>query len=104
MRNQKNTPATNTNADTNTFTMTGVLESVYDGKSYNYITLRVNTNTTNPKTGQPYYNKFTIAAKPDVELFDDETLVTITGIIKTFYNRTTERSVITLEALSVSNS
>ena len=70
-----------------TFTMCGVVSDVYEGKKYNYLTVNVDGDNINPKTGKPYYNTFRVQCEKSVALPLDESPATITGRMSSFFDR-----------------
>lgn len=86
---------TNTNKTTgvqghNTaFAMVGTITNVYEGKKYNYINIKVHP------TSEQYYSNFTVTAPTNIELYDDGTDVSITGVIKSFFDREAQKTTYT---------
>ena len=64
-RASKNNTSTNKNACTATATISGTLKEVYDGKKYDYATIRVDHNYDD------YYDMFKVACGKSFELLDD---------------------------------
>lgn len=86
---EANTQATNHVA---TVRIIGELADVYEGKTHNYLTIKVNRKDINPKTKQPYYDNIKVTATPDIELFDDGTTVEISGEIRQYFDSAISRS------------
>lgn len=84
-----------------TFTMMGTIADVYDGKKYNYITINVDSENINPKTGKPYYNTFRVACEKSIALPFDEAPATVSGTISSFFDRDKQRTDISFYAESV---
>ena len=94
-----------TKANTNhkaTVSIVGILTDVYEGKTNNYLTIKVNREDINPKTKEPYYDNIKVTATPDIELFDDGTEVEITGTIRQYFDSAISRSTMYIVADSVS--
>ena len=86
---------TSTQAETNhkaTVTIVGELTDVYEGKTNNYLTIRVDREELNPKTKKPYYDNIKVTATKDMELYDDGTTVEITGSIRQYFDSAISRS------------
>lgn len=98
-KTNKSTVETNHRAE---FIIEGVLTSVFEGKNKNYLDIRVDTNQTNPNTGKPYYNLYSVSVEKNVELFDDNTPVKITGTVNTFFDRETKKTTTYLTGETVS--
>lgn len=95
----------NTNKATNSnvadFCIIGELTDVYEGSKKNYLTIKVESDETNPKTKQPYYNLLKVTADKDIELYDDGTIVKIGGTISSYFDKAVNRSTMILTAGSV---
>lgn len=76
---------TGTQGHSTAFAMVGTITNVYEGKKYNYITIKVHP------TGEQYYNNFTVTAPTDIELYDDGTDVSITGVINSFFDKESKK-------------
>ena len=85
-----------------TVTIRGILSDVYEGKTNNYLTIKVNRDDINPKTKEPYYDNIKVTAAPDIELFDDGTEVEIVGTIRQYFDSAISRSTMYIVADSVS--
>lgn len=87
-----------------TCTIIGVLTDVYEGAKKNYAAIRIDTENINPNTNKPYYNTMSIGFDKAVELPSDECEVTITGNIRTFFDKDKQRSETYIDGIScVSN-
>lgn len=87
--------------DCATFYFKGVVDGdPYEGKKYNYINLRVNTENVNPKTGDPYYNTYSVACDPSIELANGDA-VQIVGNIGSFFDRDKKQTVYSFYALEI---
>lgn len=84
-----------------TVTIRGILSDVYEGKTNNYVTIKVNRDDINPKTKEPYYDNIKVTAAPDIELFDDGTEVEIVGTIRQYFDSAISRSTMYIVAESV---
>lgn len=84
-----------------TFRVIGILTSVYEGKNNNYLTIKVYREDINPKTKEPYYDNIKVTASPDIELFDDNTTIEVTGTVRQYFDTQTVRSIMVLVADSV---
>lgn len=80
----------------------GILSDVYEGKTNNYLTIKVNRDDINPKTKEPYYDNIKVTATPDIELFDDGTEVEIVGTIRQRFDTAISRTTMYIVAVSVS--
>lgn len=80
----------------------GILSDVYEGKTNNYLTIKVNRDDMNPKTKEPYYDNIKVTAAPEIELFDDGTEVEIRGTIRQYFDCAISRSTMYIVADSVS--
>lgn len=91
---KKNTaPTTAPTNDRATFYFKGVVDGdPYEGKKYNYINLRVDTENVNPKTGDPYYNTYSVACDPSIELENGDR-VQIVGVIASYFDRDKKQTV-----------
>lgn len=85
-----------------TVAIRGILSDVYEGKTNNYLTVKVNRDDINPKTKEHYYDNIKVTATPDIELFDDGTEVEIFGTIRQYFDSAISRSTMYIVAESVS--
>lgn len=95
------TAKTNTRAETNHLsrvTIVGELAEVYEGKSNNYLTIRVDRDDVNPKTKKPYYDNIKVTVSPDIELFDDGTTIKVEGTIRQYFDSDLSRSIMYIVA------
>lgn len=87
--------------DRATFYFKGIVDGdPYEGKKYNYINLRVNTENVNPKTGDPYYNTYSIACDPSAEIENGDS-VQIVGNIASYFDRDKRQTVYTFYASQI---
>lgn len=73
-------------------TIIGVITDIFEGAKKNYATVRIDTDNINPNTNKPYYNTMSIGFDKSVELPADECEVTITGEIRTFFDKDRQRT------------
>lgn len=79
MARKNNTQAnTNKNACTATATISGILNDVYEGKKYDYATIRVNHDYDD------YYDLFRVACGKSFELPDDGEFITLNCVMKNY--------------------
>lgn len=99
---KKNTkPETVPTNDRATFYFKGVVDGdPYEGKKYNYINVKVDTENVNPKTGDPYYNTYSVACDPSIELADGDA-VQIVGTIGSYFDRDKKQTVYSFYASEV---
>lgn len=101
----RTTSKANTNKVANSnvadFKIIGELTDVYEGSKKNYLTIKVESDETNPKTKQPYYNLLKVTADKDIELYDDGTIVEIGGAISSYFDKAVNRSTMILTAGNV---
>lgn len=105
-RTKANSKANATPAKTDDYcvvSICGELTDVYEGKNANYLTIKVNRDEINDKTGEPFYNLYKVNADKNIELFDDGTRVVVSGTIATYFDRTANRSTMFIVANSVSS-
>ena len=95
--NTNNTGTTNA-AD---FNIRGTLTDVYEGKKNNYLTIKVNGDNVNPKTNEPYYSVIKVTAAKDIELYDDGTVIDVTGAISSYFDKDVQRTSLILTARNV---
>lgn len=87
--------------DRATFYFKGVVDGdPYEGKKYNYINLRVDTENVNPKTGDPYYNTYSVACDPSIELAAGDR-VQIVGTIGSYFDRDKKQTVYSFYASEI---
>lgn len=79
----------------------GELTDVYEGKTANYLTIKVNRDEVNPKTKEPYYNLYKVNAAKDIELYDDGTIIEVSGTIATFFDKEINRTTMYIVADTV---
>lgn len=72
----------------------------YEGKKYNYINVKVDTENVNPKTGDPYYNTYSVACDPSIELTAGDA-VQIVGTIASYFDRDKKQTVYSFYASEV---
>lgn len=96
------TQARSENTHKATVTIHGILSDVYEGKTNNYLTIKVNRDDINPKTKEPYYDNIKVTATRDIELFDDGTEVEIVATIRQYFDSVISRSTMYIVADSVS--
>ena len=97
--NKQNTNTGTTN--TANFNIRGTLTDVYEGKKNNYLTIKVNGENTNPKTNEPYYSSIKVTASKEIELYDDGTVIDVTGSITSYFDKDVQRTSIILTARNV---
>ena len=100
MRNTKATKITE-NTNTAVFNIIGTLTGVFEGKSKNYINVRVDGDEINPKTKKPFYSIYSIGVDKSMELFDDDTTVAIAGTINSFFDKEAGKTLMYLTAMTV---
>lgn len=87
--------------DRATFYFKGVVDGEpYEGKKYNYINVKVDTENVNPKTGEPYYNTYSVACDLSTELEDGDT-VQIVGTIGSYFDRDKKQTVYSFYASEI---
>lgn len=79
----------------------GELSDVYEGKERNYLTIKVNRDDINPKTKKPYYDNIKVTADVSLELFDDNTVVEIDGVLRQYFDTKLSRSTLFVVANSI---
>lgn len=72
-------PANAATQDKATFTITGVLDSVYTGKKYNYAKVKV-------QKSNGYYDLYNVQCSLDFDFPDDGQQITLTGYINRYKN------------------
>ena len=94
-------PTTAPTNDRATFYFKGIVDGdPYEGKKYNYINVRVDTENVNPKTGDPYYNTYSVACDPSIELATGDR-VQIVGTIASYFDRDKKQTVYSFHASEV---
>ena len=94
-------PETKPTNDRATFYFKGVVDGdPYEGKKYTYINVKVDTENVNPKTGDPYYNTYSVACDPATELEDGDA-VQIVGTIASYFDRDKKRTVYSFYASEI---
>lgn len=76
--------------------LTGTLIDVYEGDKFNYAKVRCNRTKKNGKTGDFYYDEFSVKFDKSIGLPNEETKVEINGYISSFFNRDIERTQINI--------
>lgn len=79
----------------------GELSDVFEGKERNYLTIKVNRDDINPKTKKPYYDNIKVTADVSLELFDDNTVVEIDGVLRQYFDTKLSRSTLFVVANSI---
>lgn len=86
-RANKNNTNTNRNACTATATISGILKEVYEGKKYDYATIKVDHDY------DEYYDLFKVACGKSFELPDDGAHITLNCVMKNYKGEITFKEV-----------
>lgn len=93
--NEKNI---NTNA---TVTLNGRLIDVFEGEKYNYAKVECDRTKKKPNSDDFYYDTFSVKFDKSIELPNDETTVSIIGTLSAFFDKSINRTVITIDGQSI---
>lgn len=93
---------TEKNVNTNTLvTITGKLIDVFEGDKYNYFKVNCDRTKINPNTKQPYYDTFSVKFDKNVDVPNDECDVQITATLSSFFDKSINRTMITIDGQSI---
>ena len=105
----KKNESTNTNTvnrnDNAVVSITGKLVDVIEGKKFNYAKILADRTAINQRTNKPYYDEIAVKFDKSITLPNDESDVSVTATISTYFDRDINRMLIVLdgEKCEVSN-
>lgn len=86
-RANKNNANTRTRVDKATATISGTLKEVYEGKKYDYATIRVEHGY------DEYYDLFEVACSKNFQLPDDGEFITLNCVMKNYKGKITFKEI-----------
>lgn len=90
------------NINTNAIvTLTGELVDVFEGEKYNYAKINCNRTKKKPNTNDFYYDTFSVKFDKSIELPTDVNDVEINGTLSAFFDKSINRTVITIDGQSI---